>query len=291
MNSFPPFSKKILIAAAFATFALLSGTNISARNNDNIRPDRKTLYKKGFYSSTLLTEPPERGNDAKWMEEGYKVLSLIRLDIPNPEGVIDEYREKFKESPLIPQMLFECAIAHFDREEYSEAAKLFSSIPVKDLYKGQRDEFHFRKGYCQMRMGNNGEAGSDFAEITKKAGGQVILNPAPAISFPEELYKRIDLIIPNESEAEKLTGIAVDDEKGALKAAEWFADKGVKHVLITLGSRGVFLYSDGLTYLMAIFLGSVLSAVFFLGIAMASNPLSYFASIFASSIFSGSRSV
>ena len=166
MNSFPPFSKKILIAAAFATFALLSGTNISARNNDNIRPDRKTLYKKGFYSSTLLTEPPERGNDAKWMEEGYKVLSLIRLDIPNPEGVIDEYREKFKESPLIPQMLFECAIAHFDREEYSEAAKLFSSIPVKDLYKGQRDEFYFRKGYCQMRMGNNGEAGSDFAEIT-----------------------------------------------------------------------------------------------------------------------------
>lgn len=177
MNSFPPFSKKILIAAAFATFALLSGTNISARNNDNIRPDRKTLYKKGFYSSTLLTGPPERGNDAKWMEEGYKVLSLIRLDIPNPEGVIDEYREKFKESPLIPQMLFECAIAHFDREEYSEAAKLFSSIPVKDLYKGQRDEFYFRKGYCQMRMGNNGEAGSDFAEITKK-GSSPYLFPA-----------------------------------------------------------------------------------------------------------------
>ena len=177
MNSFPPFSKKILIAAAFATFALLSGTNISARNNDDIRPDRKTLYKKGFYSSTLLTEPPKRGNDAKWMEEGYKVLSLIRLDIPNPEGVIDEYRKKFKESPLIPQMLFECAIAHFNREEYSEAAKLFSSIPVKDLYKGQRDEFYFRKGYCQMRMGNNGEAGSDFAEITKK-GSSPYLFPA-----------------------------------------------------------------------------------------------------------------
>ena len=83
------------------------------------------------------------------------------------------------------------------------------------------------------------------ADIVSKAGGKVILNPAPVRDFPEELYRNIDLIIPNETEAEKLTGINVDSAEGALKAAKWFGDKGVKNVLITLGERGAFLYSGG----------------------------------------------
>ena len=50
---------------------------------------------------------------------------------------------------------------------------------------------------------------------------------------------------PNEVEAEELTGIPVSDLESAKKAAGFFYDKGVKKVIITLGSRGVFVSSDG----------------------------------------------
>ena len=46
-------------------------------------------------------------------------------------------------------------------------------------------------------------------------------------------------------EAEELTGIPVSDLQSAKKAAAYFYDKGVQKVLITLGSRGVFVSSDG----------------------------------------------
>ena len=42
-------------------------------------------------------------------------------------------------------------------------------------------------------------------------------------------------------EAEILTGIKVDSEEAADKAADWFFSKGVKNVLITLGHRGVYI--------------------------------------------------
>ncbi|XXF10482.1 ribokinase [Pseudomonas sp. D2-3] len=76
-------------------------------------------------------------------------------------------------------------------------------------------------------------------------GRTVILNPAPAVGpLPESWYSLIDYLIPNESEAALLTGIAVDSPQSALQAAEKLLASGARRVLITLGSQGVF-YADG----------------------------------------------
>lgn len=83
------------------------------------------------------------------------------------------------------------------------------------------------------------------AEIAKKNQTKVILNPAPARELPDSLLSLIDVITPNETEAEKLTGISVSDETGAAKAAQALHDKGIEQVLITLGSRGVWLSING----------------------------------------------
>lgn len=72
----------------------------------------------------------------------------------------------------------------------------------------------------------------------------VILNPAPACQLPEELYPLLHLITPNETEAEILTGITVTDEPSQRAAAKALLTKGVKHVILTLGSKGVY-YTDG----------------------------------------------
>ncbi|EPJ0730933.1 ribokinase [Morganella morganii] len=83
------------------------------------------------------------------------------------------------------------------------------------------------------------------AQAAKNHQTRVILNPAPAQELPDSLLKLVDVITPNETEAEKLTGISVSDETGAARAAQVLHDKGIGQVLITLGSRGVWLSVNG----------------------------------------------
>ncbi|WP_267201307.1 ribokinase [Limosilactobacillus kribbianus] len=75
-----------------------------------------------------------------------------------------------------------------------------------------------------------------------------ILNPAPAHDILPELLKYTDVIAPNESECALLTGIAITDEDSMLKSADYFRKQGVKHLLITLGSKGVFYSCPGDKY-------------------------------------------
>ncbi|WJV66919.1 ribokinase [Pectobacteriaceae bacterium CE70] len=83
------------------------------------------------------------------------------------------------------------------------------------------------------------------ARLAHEQGTQVILNPAPACHLPDELLSLVDIITPNETEAQILTGVAVETEEDAQRAAQVLHDKGIKTVLITLGSRGVWLSEQG----------------------------------------------
>ncbi|MBH3138942.1 ribokinase [Serratia marcescens] len=83
------------------------------------------------------------------------------------------------------------------------------------------------------------------ARLAKQHQTQVILNPAPARELPDELLAMIDIITPNETEAQRLTGIAVDNDDDAARAAQALHDKGIATVIITLGSRGVWLSENG----------------------------------------------
>ena len=83
------------------------------------------------------------------------------------------------------------------------------------------------------------------ARLAHDAGVPVFLNPAPATELPAELYPLLQWITPNESEAELLTGVPVTDEASARKAAEVLMSRGVKNVLITMGSRGCWCSVTG----------------------------------------------
>ncbi|GAD88912.1 ribokinase [Vibrio halioticoli NBRC 102217] len=74
-----------------------------------------------------------------------------------------------------------------------------------------------------------------------KHNTKVVLNPAPACPLADELLQLVDIITPNETEAEVLTGIAVTDQKTAQLAAQRLHDKGIAIVMITLGAKGVWL--------------------------------------------------
>ena len=84
-----------------------------------------------------------------------------------------------------------------------------------------------------------------------KNGIKVILNPAPVQEIPDELYRHIWLITPNETEAEALTGIKVNDISSADRASVVFLEKGVKNVIISMGAAGAYVKSENFTGIVA----------------------------------------
>ena len=83
------------------------------------------------------------------------------------------------------------------------------------------------------------------AKIAHENHTTVVLNPAPARVLSDELLALVDIITPNETEAEKLTGIRVENDDDAARAARALHDKGIGTVIITLGSRGVWVSANG----------------------------------------------
>lgn len=84
-------------------------------------------------------------------------------------------------------------------------------------------------------------------QTAKQLGITTVLNPAPAATQELDYLKWVDIITPNETEAEALTGIEVTDEENAALAAQWLHQQGVTTVVITLGSKGAFISSAGFT--------------------------------------------
>ncbi len=92
--------------------------------------------------------------------------------------------------------------------------------------------------YCVMQLEIPVETVLKVCEIAKKSGTKIILNPAPYKELPNEIFSRIDYIIPNEHEAHDLTGIYPNNEENTRKAVLKLKQMGVKNVIITLGERG-----------------------------------------------------
>ncbi|MCF8358206.1 MAG: ribokinase [Prolixibacteraceae bacterium] len=71
-------------------------------------------------------------------------------------------------------------------------------------------------------------------------GMKTLLNPAPARHLSDELLSYVDIITPNETEAEMLTGIKCVNDENIERAAKALIEKVNDAVIITLGEKGVF---------------------------------------------------
>ena len=79
------------------------------------------------------------------------------------------------------------------------------------------------------------------AKMAHEAGSLVVLNPAPACPLPEELFRYIDLFIPNETELSTFSGLPVNNAEDAFKAAKAMQAKGVGKLIVTMGSKGALI--------------------------------------------------
>ena len=79
------------------------------------------------------------------------------------------------------------------------------------------------------------------ARLANDACVPFILDPAPAQKLSDEFLQMVDILTPNETEAEILTGVEVTDEDSALAAAKDLLQRGVKAVILTMGAKGFLL--------------------------------------------------
>lgn len=75
----------------------------------------------------------------------------------------------------------------------------------------------------------------------------IILNPAPAIKLNKKLLSKVTYLTPNESEAELLTGIKINDIEDAIKAGKSLLGTGIQNIIITLGKKGALIVNKDMT--------------------------------------------
>jgi ribokinase len=80
--------------------------------------------------------------------------------------------------------------------------------------------------------------------IARAVGVKTVLTPAPATPLPDELLKLCDVCVPNQSEAELLTGRKINATDDAEAAAHELRRMGAGAVVVTLGSRGALVVDD-----------------------------------------------
>jgi ribokinase len=78
----------------------------------------------------------------------------------------------------------------------------------------------------------------------RAAGLTVVLDPAPALPLGDEVWRLVDIVTPNESEASRYTGISVVDFDSAIAAGPWFCNRGARNAIVTLASLGAVLVTE-----------------------------------------------
>jgi ribokinase len=77
-------------------------------------------------------------------------------------------------------------------------------------------------------------------QAAKDQDALTLLNPSPSIPLPSALLSLVDFLVPNEWEAQSLTGIKMKRDQDLPKMAKSLLSRGVKNVVITLGPKGLF---------------------------------------------------
>ncbi len=91
---------------------------------------------------------------------------------------------------------------------------------------------------AMLQLETSDTAAITFARAMRDASVRTLLNPAPIVPIPHDLLRLVDIIVPNQIEAEAIAGTAIDDIESALVIAERLRNLGPTSAVVTLGERG-----------------------------------------------------
>jgi hypothetical protein len=94
--------------------------------------------------------------------EGLSVLGDVLMRVPGYENRINAFVAANPHSLYVTQIYFAHGLNRFDSGDYAFARKIFGLVELKDLYEGQKDEYLFRKAYCDLEAGRFKDALDGF---------------------------------------------------------------------------------------------------------------------------------
>ena len=197
----------------------------------------------GGKGSNQLTAAHRAGSEVKIISRrGDDVLGQIMKKHYDTEGMTEEY--------IVVDPNGETGSALIEIDESSAQNRIIvilaanEQVTKENVYAAEKDFADCDAVLTQFET--TIEAVMATKELAKKYGKPFILNPAPFIDVPREIFDGVDYVTPNETETEQFTGIAVNTIEDCRVAAQKFFEMGVKNVVITLGVRGAY-YTDGKT--------------------------------------------
>ncbi|MEN8156522.1 MAG: ribokinase, partial [Bacteroidota bacterium] len=162
---------------------------------------------------------------------GEEAVKGYRLDNINTENI--------KVSKGAPSGIAMITISERGENAISVAPGANAVLLPDDL--DEAEEAFDEADYMLVQLETPLETVQKAVEMGREFGTKVILNPAPAAELADEILACTDMITPNETEAERLTGVEIKCEQDAVHAAEILHERGVNSVVITLGPEGAFL--------------------------------------------------
>ncbi len=150
----------------------------------------RQLYKNGMYLSAIglyesnkerLTQESELESEAF----GYALLSAVKLQKPEAEGLIMEYATKYPESLLLSRIRLVQADICFNNGEFDKSKRILSEIDPSILNIEDLSEYYYKRGYSEMSSGNNELALTLFEKVMH--GTETPANKA-AIYFSAEIH-------------------------------------------------------------------------------------------------------
>lgn len=83
------------------------------------------------------------------------------------------------------------------------------------------------------------------ADLAGSKGARVILNPSPALPVSDALLRSISILTPSISQAERMSGINITDERSAELAGRILLERGLSRVIITMNAEGAMVIDNG----------------------------------------------
>ena len=176
-----------------------------------------------------------------------KFICKVGKDIFGDNSIAQYEKEGLDTSGIFRSEL-PSGVALISVDEHAENCIVVASVANGDLYEAAIEASRRDLENCSILLLQlESPIGSVLkaAKIAHEARATVVLNPAPACALPEEIFRYIDLFIPNETELSSFSGIQVADIASAEKAASAMQAKGVGKLIVTMGSKGALICEGG----------------------------------------------
>ena len=159
----------LVMAAAILTGLQSNAQEVVSEGLD--RPHSKEfrealrLHDYGMYSSSRQAFDELARQTGSVDPEGYAVLNSVKMNVPGYAREMESFFEKNPHSVLVPKIRYVHALNLFDSEQYEEAFEQFHLLNPSTLYKSQKPEYYFKKGYSALETGDMEKAMADFKAV------------------------------------------------------------------------------------------------------------------------------